>query len=315
MPTPSFALILRLHVVFLLVLLIETTVALPKAEAFSSQLIDTTMLFTPLTPIQLTDDQLIAIPQNNTTSAEPEINAEAAIVLDLPSRKVLFARNETNQLPPASTTKVATALAVLQHTQLDEWVKVPSNLYQVISGSMMKLAPGDELSRKDLLWGLLINSGNDAAYTLSQTYPEGEKKMIDDMNAIVKELNLSNSRFTNPIGFDNPNHVASAFDLAHLTIKALEYQEFREIVATPEAVIQSPSHPNISYRLENTNELLTETPGVLGVKTGWTEIAQGVLVTLVERSNHPLIVVVMGSNQRETDSLKLIEWAYAHHSW
>ncbi|NTV30475.1 D-alanyl-D-alanine carboxypeptidase [candidate division WWE3 bacterium] len=316
MNASNWALILpRIAIITTLVLFIVSTTSMPRIMMKDSVLINGKRLFTERNSLSINDITPIAYPISISTEEVPSIKGTNAIVVDIPSRSILYQKSANERRSPASTTKIITALAILSQTNIEEWVKVPSNLYEKISGSMMKLAPGDELSRKDLLWGMLINSGNDAAYTLAQTYPNGEQALLSSMNSIMQSLHLNDSNFTNPVGFDDPNHYTSAFDLAQVTLEALHNPLFQQIVATSHMNIVSPSHPSISYNLTNTNELLTDTPGVLGVKTGWTEEAQGVLVTLINRSGHPILVVVMNSPQREKDSLALLEWVYRTHTW
>lgn len=238
----------------------------------------------------------------------PQIDAKAAIVLEPNSHTILFEKNAHRRLPPASTTKIATAIVILETQDLNRIVTVPQNLIAITPGSWMGLQPQQKITLKKLLEGMLIHSGNDAAFTLAATYShpannpqeKGVTDFVRRMNSLVSRLNLKDTHFTNPIGFDNPQHYSSAYDLAVLASYAMKNPEFARIVGTPRG---------------NTNLLLKTVAGVNGVKTGHTPQAGGVLVVSVNRENHPLIVVVMGSQKREVEATRLIEWAYRSTRW
>jgi D-alanyl-D-alanine carboxypeptidase len=245
----------------------------------------------------------------------PALNAEAAIVIDRQSYTPLYNKNSNIRTYPASTTKIASAIVVMEQYALDELITVPNDIYSVVNGSSMKLTPGDVLRVNDLLWGMLISSGNDAAYTLALAHPKGMEGFIEDMNELTIRLNLKDTSFADPVGFDYSNQFSSPLDLAVLADRALDFPLIREIVETKDAVVTSAVNPKIEYKLHNTNLLLGKVAGVRGVKTGWTDAAQGVLVTDVERNGHEVIVVVMRSNQRELDTTKIIEWVYQNYKW
>ena len=153
---------------------------------------------------------------------------------------------------------------------------------------------------EQLLFALLVQSGNDAAEILAENFPGGRPAFIDAMNTKAAELNLI-PHFTNPTGIDEPGHYSSAADLARLATVAMENPEFA--ASSPPKI---PSFPN--HVLTNINELLGKVPGVLGVKTGFTDGAGQSLVTLINRDDHPVIMVVLGSMDRFGDSEKLINW-------
>jgi len=267
--------------------------------------------FTILNPIA----DPIARPIRTGTQSAPSIIGQSAIVLDRVSRTPLYEKNTRARKFPASTTKIVTSAIVIEEMNLYEVVTVPDDLFDRAAGSWMGLSPGDTLTRLDLLWGTLLNSGNDAAYVLAATNSGGFDDFIARMNRLVNQLNLTNTHLDNSIGYDNDQHFTTAFDLAFLADHALQLPLFQEIVATRSRAVVVGSSPGREIILKNTHPLLGIIEGVKGIKTGSTEAARGVLVTLVERDGHEIIVVVMASEDRGGDTVKLIEWVYGNYEW
>jgi D-alanyl-D-alanine carboxypeptidase (penicillin-binding protein 5/6) len=178
----------------------------------------------------------------------------------------------------------------------------------------MGLIPGERITVENLLYGSLIHSGNDAAWALADHYPGGEQKFVEAMNAKAKELHLTQSQFTNPVGYDNPNHKMSPVDLALLGEAALNNKVIAKMVAIPSITISDVTHTYF-HQLKNVNELLGKIPGVGGIKTGWTEEAGENLITLVERSGHRVIIVVLHSQDRFGDTSNLINWIFNNYQW
>lgn len=241
----------------------------------------------------------------------PQISALSSLVLDEASGVVLFEKNPDLPLPPASTTKMVTALVVLENMPLSQVIDVPQ---MDIEPQIMKLVTGERITVSDLLFGTLVWSANDAAEALARAFPGGRENFISIMNRRAKELGMVNSNFTNPSGLSHGNHYSSVRDLAQFTKVVMSNFEFASIVGTRDITVKS-ADGKVAHRLVNLNELLGKVPGVMGVKTGWTEEGRGALVTYVARDNHPMVVVVLGSEDRFGDSEKLIEWAYSSHSW
>jgi D-alanyl-D-alanine carboxypeptidase len=249
----------------------------------------------------------------NITGTYPgaEVTATGVVVLDIDSGIYLYKRNENIELSPASTTKLLTALVALDNYNLDDVVTIkPMN----IDGQVMGLIPGEQITVENLLYGALIYSGNDAAWALSDYYPGGEPKFVEAMNEKAKELHLTHSHFTNPVGFDDPNHKMTPMDLARLGEAALNNKTIAKMVAIPEITISDVTHTYF-HRLTNVNELLGKIPGVGGIKTGWTEEAGENLITLVDRNGHRVITVVLHSQDRFGDTTKLIDWIFANYQW
>ncbi|MCX6793597.1 MAG: D-alanyl-D-alanine carboxypeptidase [Candidatus Gottesmanbacteria bacterium] len=241
----------------------------------------------------------------------PEVSATGVVVLDIDSGVYLYKRNETIELSPASTTKLLTALVAIDNYNLDDVVTIKR---MNIDGQSMGLVPGEQITVENLLYGALIYSGNDAAWALSEYYPGGEPKFVEAMNEKAKELHLIHSTFTNPVGYDDLSHKMTPLDLALLGEAALDNKTIAKMVAIPEITISDVTHTYF-HQLKNVNELLGKIPGVGGIKTGWTEEAGENLITLVERSGHRVITVVLHSQNRFGDTSKLIDWIFGNYQW
>lgn len=249
----------------------------------------------------------------NVTGVRPgdEVTAGGVVIEDVDSGVVLFQRNSYESFSPASTTKILTALVILDTFSLDDvmTVKTLQN-----NGASMKLVAGERITVENLLYGALIQSGNDAAWALAENYPGGVEAFVVAMNEKAKDLHLTHSHFTNPVGFDDPTHKMTPMDLARLAGVALSNKTIVKMVAIPQITISDVTHTYF-HNLTNVNALLGKIPGVGGIKTGWTEEAGENLVTLVERGGHRIIIVVLKSKDRFTDTTKLIDWVFTNHRW
>ncbi|MDO8488463.1 MAG: D-alanyl-D-alanine carboxypeptidase family protein [bacterium] len=235
----------------------------------------------------------------------PAVSARNVFIMDQNSRTVLWSRNPDEEVLPASTTKMMTALVILEKFNLTDPITVTTE-YNV--GQHIGFKPGETLTVEQLLYALLVQSANDAAEVLAQNYPGGRPAFIAAMNAKAQEIHLSNTHFVNPSGVDEQGHYSTAADLARLADVALRHPVFAKIVATENAVVAT-------HVLTNVNQLLGKIPGVIGIKTGYTEGAKQALVTLVKRDDHPVILVVLGSDDRFADSAALIDWVYSDFDW
>lgn len=248
----------------------------------------------------------------------PEFSAGGVLALDLSTQQILFQKNMHKRLSPASTTKIMAAIVASEHfKQADELVVYPEAL---VGGSTMGLVAYEKLSFRSLLYGMLLNSGNDAAYTIAMNYPGGYSAFIDRMNKKASEMGLVNTHFDNPAGFDSPNHYSSAYDLSKIAAEASRNYQLARIVATKETSVSSLNSFDASgsakkrHALRNLNKLLSET-GVLGFKTGFTEIAGENLVGLVERDGRRVLTVVLNSQNRFGETKNLMDWVYKNFSW
>ncbi len=243
----------------------------------------------------------------------PIFSAQGVMAVDLNSGITLFEKDADKTLLPASTTKIVTALVALDSFKMDEIVEIGSIS---IEGQKMGLKKGEKISVFDLLYGLLVYSANDAAEALANYYPQGRDFFIVEMNNMAKRLYLENTNFTNPSGLDgNGNNIVStARDLIRISTYAMKNPVFAEIVGTKEITVRSTDGKFV-HKLANVNELLREVPGVLGVKTGWTENARENLVTYIERDGHKIMIAVLGSQDRFGETKELIDWIFNNYSW
>ncbi len=241
----------------------------------------------------------------------PNLNSRAAIIYDRNSKVVLYGKNENIKRPMASTTKIMTAMVVLENSNLSDEVEI-SKKAAGIGGSRLGLRTGDKITVKDLLYGLMLCSGNDAAIALAEYIGGSADEFADLMNKKAKELGLENTSFVTPHGLDADNHYTTAFELAKITDYALNIKEFKSIVGTKNYTIYINGVPK---NILNTNELLGNLNGVYGVKTGFTNGANRCLVSSTKRGDMDIICVVLGADTkkyRTSDSTKLIEYAFAN---
>lgn len=242
------------------------------------------------------------------------INARSCIVLDRTSKKVLFGKNEYNKVKMASTTKIMTATIIIENCDLEKNVTVSKKAART-GGSRLGLKENDKITIKDLLYGLLLVSGNDAAVCLAESCSGSVLEFANLMNKKASDLGLINTHFETPHGLDSDNHYTTAYELALLTDYALNNSTFSEIVGTKNYTININGKPKT---LNNTNELLGNVNGVYGVKTGFTNGANRCLVTSCKRDNIDIICVVLGcdtKNFRSSDSKKLIEYSFSNFEY
>lgn len=241
----------------------------------------------------------------------PVLSAQGVIATDLESGVFLYEKNPDQELLPASTTKIMTALVAFDYYPRDLVLEVPDIK---IEGQKMGLIKGEKITVESLLYGLLVYSANDAAEALAQNYPGGRILFIEAMNLKARELHLDKTRFVNPSGLDSVGHYSTARDMTLLAEVAMRDKFFSQIVSTKEIIVRSQDG-KIVHRLKNINELLGEVEGVRGVKTGWTESARENLVTYVERGNKKILIGLLGSQDRFGETKELIDWIYENYSW
>lgn len=230
------------------------------------------------------------LPTSSDITTEPLINSRAAIIYDRTSGSILFKKNENEKRKMASTTKILTALIVIENANLDDIVTISSKSAGT-GGSRLGLHTNDKISVRDLLYGLMLCSGNDAAVALAEHVGGNLTEFANLMNNKCEILGLTSSHFVTPHGLDNDNHYTTAYELAILTDHALKNETFRKLVGTKNYTVSINGHVK---NLSNTNELLGNLNGVYGVKTGFTNGANRCLVTAVKRDNMDLICIVLG---------------------
>lgn len=250
-------------------------------------------------------------PFNTAKLPVPVITARGVVVIDASSKAILYQKNPDLKLLPASTTKIMTALVALENYSLDEVITVDSVETEPVK---MGLKTGQKITVENLLYGLLVGSANDAALALARHFPTGEAGFISAMNQKAKDLHLNNTQFTNPVGFDSFGQYTTVHDLSLLTAAATQSAVFNRLVSTISITVTDVDHTD-SYELTSLNLLLGQVSGLSGVKTGFTQLAGECLVAFIQRQNHQIITVILGSNDRFGETRQLIDWVFANFSW
>ncbi len=253
-------------------------------------------------------------PGQAATPPLPLLSAAAALVEDLDTGRLLYTREPDAPRPPASLVKMMTALLAARLLPLDEVLTVPTGVASVglaVGGTAMGLSPGERLTVRQLLYGLLLPSGNDAAYTLAQAMGGSQSGFAALMNAQARTLGLRHTRFQQGIGLDEAGQYSSAADLAVLAAALLRVPRLAAIVRTPAYIIPATAD-HATYTLHDTNQLLGVYPGVYGVKTGTTPAAGQCLVAALRTPHgHHVLAVVLGSADRYADARLLLDYAIA----
>jgi len=266
----------------------------------------------PITENEINEIYTVETSNNNTSNLN--LNARSCIVLDRLSKKIIYGKKEYNKVKMASTTKIMTAIIVIENYDLNKTIQVSKKAAST-GGSRLGLKAGDKITVNDLLYGLMLCSGNDAAVALAETVGESIQGFSNLMNEKAKKLGLNNTHFESPHGLDSDQHYTTAYELALLTNYALNNSTFLNIVGTKRYTVTINGNPK---NLINTNELLGILNGIYGVKTGFTNGANRCLVTACKRGNIDVICVVLGCDTkkfRTQDSIKLIEYTFKNFEY
>lgn len=251
--------------------------------------------------------------ENSNKIDNPELNARIALIYDRASGRIIYEKNGNKQTPMASTTKILTSIVILENADLKETVTIGSKAAGT-GGSRLGLKKNDKITVNDLLYGLMLRSGNDAAVALALHVGGSIEGFADMMNKKAEKLGLTNSHFVVPHGLDNEGHYTTAYELAKMADYALNIPKFKEIVSSKSATIYINGYPKA---INNTNNLLGSVSGVYGVKTGFTNGAGRCLVSSCKRGELDIITVIIGANtnnQRTADTKELIEYAFNNFS-
>ncbi len=230
------------------------------------------------------------------------ISAECAILYEAETGTVLYEKNPDRQMLIASTTKIMTALVALENSDCDDIVTIPSQC-EGIEGSSMYLKAGEKLSLKTLLYGLLLESGNDAAVAIAIHTAGTVEKFAELMNARAQELGCTNTHFVNPNGLDADDHYSSARDLALIMAEAMNSKVFKQIVSTKTFTAEGRT-------FSNHNKLLWSYEGMVGGKTGYTKSAGRTLVTCAQRNGMTVICVTLNDGDDWNDHINLLDSAF-----
>lgn len=238
----------------------------------------------------------------------PPIDAQAAIVMDAETKTVLYEKQADKRMFPASTTKIMTFMLAQQLGSPNSLVTVSSKAAGC-EGSSLDLVKGDQLALQDLLYGLMLVSGNDAAEAVAEHISGSVPRFVRQMNAEAAAMGARHTRFVNPHGLPDVRHYTTAYDLALITAHALQTPEFSKISGTKSTDIRFNN--GRIQRLTNTNKLLGIYPGINGGKTGYTKAAGDCLVATAKRGEVQLIVVVLNDDERWSDAKNLLDFGFA----
>lgn len=236
----------------------------------------------------------------------PSLTAEGIYIVDLPSFTPVLEKNMHGRFLPASTAKMITALVSLDIYKPEDIITVKRSLDE---GQTMGLVKGEKITVENLLYGILIHSGNDAAYALADDY--GFEKFIGLMNEKVKTLSMNETHLNNPAGLDEFNQFTSPYDLSLAARALLETPLLKKIVGTKEIIVSDVDFQYF-HTLSNVNKLLGEIQGIGGLKTGFTENAKENLISFYKKNGHQFIIVILKSEDRFVDTKEAITWLNAN---
>ena len=240
----------------------------------------------------------------------PGISAQNAIMIEANSGEILYEKNADDKAYPASITKILTALLAIENGDLDKKVKISQNASGV-EGSSIYLEVGEKIPLRDLVYGLMLRSGNDAAIAISEEVGGSMDKFVAMMNKRVKELGAFNTHFANPNGLHDPDHYTTARDMALIAREAMKNEEFKKVAAAKTYVTdRGEGKYNYFY---NKNKVVYQYNGGTGIKIGYTKVAGRTLVASSERDGMELICVVMNAPDWFNDTYKLMDYAYSQY--
>ena len=252
-------------------------------------------------------------PELSATQDAPVLTAKSALAVDLNSGAILYSKKINERLPIASLTKLMTALVVLDRVDLDGVLVVPMDDLKIV-GTSIGLVAGEKITVRDLLKAMLIPSSNDAALLLAYFTAGTEADFVQLMNNKATQMGLINTHFTNSVGWDIDDNYSDSLDLLKIAKEFLKYSELSDITSTKETIIRSVDN-KYSHQLTTTNKLLLDDPEVIGLKTGFTAKALGNLIALANHSGHKVLTIVLGSENREDDSQKFLNWLFSVYKW
>lgn len=253
----------------------------------------------------------IISPVSVVKAKEPYINAACAIALDTKTKIPLFEKNSEMLVPIASTTKIITSLVAIKYSNLDKKVEISSRAAG-IKGSTVGYRKGEMITIKELLYGLMLRSGNDAAIAIAEGISGSVEEFVKLMNEYAAEIGLTDSHFETPHGLDRDYHYSTAYDLAVATAKAKECTLFNEIVSSKDV---DGNNMEFTRSYHNINKILWQIPEANGVKTGYTGKAGKCLVTSLNIKGNDVIIVVLNSNERWRETKKIYDYIIANYEY
>ncbi|MEG1810062.1 MAG: D-alanyl-D-alanine carboxypeptidase family protein [Clostridia bacterium] len=236
-----------------------------------------------------------------------DVSAQGAALLEIQTGKVLYSKNSHQKMPMASTTKVMTAIMAIEHGGLDELVTVSGTAYGV-EGSSIYLEKNERINLRDLLYGLMLRSGNDAAVAIAEHIGGSVPEFAELMNQKAVQIGALNTHFVSPNGLHDDEHYTTAYDLALISAYAMRNSIFREIVSCS---YHRTTSGNIQRTMQNKNKLLWEYDGATGVKTGYTIAAGKCLVFSAKRDGLDIVGVVLNCPNMFSDARAIMDNAFA----
>lgn len=253
---------------------------------------------------------LVILSLGSSAFSSPRITAISAILIDAQTGKVLYSKNKDEKMHPASTTKVMTAILLLEKGNLQDKVKISKSASErKVNESSIWLKEGEEVKVEDLLYAILLRSANDASVAVAEYISGSEEKFVALMNKKAKEVGAKNTNFVNSYGMTDENHYSTSYDLAQIARYAVKNERFCEIVKTGRKQIPWEGNP-WNRLLINRNKLIKKYPYGDGIKTGFTREAGYCLVASATKDNWKLIAVVLKSENMYEDAIELFEYGY-----
>jgi D-alanyl-D-alanine carboxypeptidase len=308
--------------ILIIIVLIPLSINLFAHPSSSTQIVkDTTVGSTsqPTKVPQANGQSLVITPPNNNHPAPPLL-ATSGYLIDANTGTTLYAKNPFMHISPMSTTKLMTVLLAVQHGNLDQNITINAAITKDLQddlsadSALMGIKPGEIYTERQLLYGLLLVSGNDAAIAIADTVAGNVPKFADEMNQKAKQLGMTNTHFMNPHGLIEAGHYSSAHDLALLGAASLTNPIVQQISGTKFYTIAKTNH-HAEHDMENENQFMFWYPGVLAGKTGWDNAANFLQVVLCKRNNHLLIGVVMHTDDWWTDMRDLMNYGFSTFTW
>jgi serine-type D-Ala-D-Ala carboxypeptidase (penicillin-binding protein 5/6) len=242
-------------------------------------------------------------------AAPPDTSASSFIIADLDTGEILAAKNPHKKLPPASTLKTLTALTLLPRLDMNK-IYVGTKKEPATIGNKVGIYPGRKYKIKDIWYGFMLDSGNDAGVALANA-SGGIKKTAALMQAKAKSIQAFDTTPKSPHGLDTPGQLSSAYDLALIARAAMDRSDFRKIVKTKRYTFPKSGPKNVNRKISNLNKLLFTYPGTLGVKTGWTTKGQNTYIGVVKRDGHTIIITFMHLKYgRDALAKELFDWGF-----
>ncbi len=255
-----------------------------------------------------------AAPVKDPHFIEPVIEASSVIAVDMETGTILHEKNAHGRRQIASITKLMTALVILEEEEPDDIVVISENAAST-EGSSMYLRVGEEIALENLIYGMIINSANDAAIALAEHNAGNVDAFVEKMNKKALKLGLVNTHFANPVGLDDPNNYSSAYDVAKLAITVYEHKFIRHSAKMKELEVKS-TDGQLVHKLTSTNELLNSYLNIKGLKTGRTDGAGLCLSTVAENnSENQIVTVILNSPDRFRETKILIDWVFRAYTW